>query len=61
MTQLSNFKIFKPPVEEQQKIASILSKVDLLLEKQIINKQQIENVKKGLMQQLLTGKIRVKV
>jgi len=48
-------------ISEQQKIASILSKVDELIHKQQNNKANLENLKKGLMQQLLTGKIRVKV
>lgn len=50
-----------PPIEEQQKIASVLSTVDN--EIQIHQKQlaTLKEQKKGLMQQLLTGKKRVKV
>jgi len=48
-------------LKEQQQIASILSKVDELIQKQQNNKSNLENLKKGLMQKLLTGKIRVKV
>jgi len=49
-----NLKIPHPSLREQQKIASILSKVDNLIEKiaQII--AQTQRLKKGLMQRLLT-------
>jgi len=61
LSDIRNLRFFIPPLKEQQKIASILSNVDLLIQKEQINKTNIENLKKGLMQQLLTGKIRVKV
>lgn len=48
-----------PPKEEQQKIACILSAVDEKLEVLQDKKQQYQELKRGLMQQLLTGKIRV--
>ncbi len=50
-----------PPLKEQQKIAEILSSVDVAIEKteQVIAK--MEEIKKGLMQQLLTGQTRVKI
>ena len=50
-----------PTVEEQQKIAAVLTNADKeieLLEKQLTDLKQ---EKKALMQQLLTGKRRVKV
>lgn len=56
---LSNFKIFWPPAPEQKKIAQILSTWDLSItatERLLENSQQR---KKGLMQQLLTGKKRL--
>ena len=48
-------------LEEQKKIASILSSVDNQIEEYQNKKSKLEELKKGLMQQLLTGKIRVKV
>ncbi|WP_017732538.1 restriction endonuclease subunit S [Nafulsella turpanensis] len=48
-----------PPLAEQQKIGRILSTVDEKLEVLQDKKQQYQELKKGLMQQLLTGKIRV--
>jgi len=57
---LKKIRIPLPPSAEQQKIAEILSNVDELIQKQKINKSKLESLKKGLMQKLLTGKIRLK-
>ena len=48
-----------PSLKEQGKIASILSEVDDKIEEYENKKQKLEELKKGLMQQLLTGRIRV--
>jgi type I restriction enzyme S subunit len=48
-------------IENQQKIASILLRVEELIQKRKFIKSAYETLKKGLMQQLLTGKTRVKV
>jgi type I restriction enzyme S subunit len=52
--QINKFKIPLPPLPEQQKIAEILSTVDAKIE--IIDQQisETQELKKGLMQQLLT-------
>lgn len=50
-----------PSIEEQKQIASILSSVDEDIVGYEQEKSQYEELKKGLMQQLLTGKTRVKV
>lgn len=50
-----------PPLPEQRQIASILSTVDEKLETLRTRKSQYSTLKKGLMQKLLTGRIRVKV
>lgn len=58
---LQMIKISKPKLQEQQKIAAVLSNADKevdLLEKQL---SDFKREKKALMQQLLTGKRRVKV
>jgi type I restriction enzyme, S subunit len=51
---LQNFKFAIPPLEEQQKIVSILTTVDKAIQKTEDIIEQTEKVKKGLMQQLLT-------
>ena len=48
-----------PPINEQKKITDILFTVDGKLEVLQDKKKQYQELKKGLMQQLLTGKIRV--
>ena len=50
-----------PPLPEQQQIASILSNIDTQIQKEKLHKSNLEQLKKGLMQKLLTGQIRVKV
>jgi type I restriction enzyme S subunit len=60
-TNLKKFKIPLPPLPEQQKIAEILSTVDKKLELERKRKEKLERIKKGLMNDLLTGRRRVKV
>lgn len=56
---VSKIPILTPPLSEQEKIAEILSTWDKAIEKQIQLIQKLELRKKGLMQQLLTGKKRL--
>ncbi|MBP2173284.1 restriction endonuclease subunit S [Methanococcus voltae] len=59
-TELLKLKIQLPPIEEQEKIAEVLTLQDKEIE---ILKEKLELLKlqkKGLMQKLLTGEIRVK-
>nr|WP_243169680.1 restriction endonuclease subunit S [Clostridium algidicarnis] len=48
-----------PEMKEQKQIANILSSVDSQIEEYQNKKTKLEELKKGLMQQLLTGKVRV--
>lgn len=57
-TNISKLKVILPPLPEQQKIASILSKWDELIETQTQLIEEKEKQKKGLMQKLLTGEVR---
>ena len=50
-----------PPLPEQRRIAEILSAADRKLELERRRKEKLERVKKGLMNELLTGRKRVKV
>lgn len=58
---IKKFKVILPQIDEQKKIANILSSVDTQIEEYENKKSKLEHLKKGLMQQLLTGKIRVKI
>lgn len=55
------FKIILPPRQEQDKIVSVLLGIDKSLWKKQESKSNLETLKKGLMQKLLTGQIRVRV
>ncbi|MDD2440205.1 MAG: restriction endonuclease subunit S [Methanosarcinaceae archaeon] len=57
--EIKNLTIIIPPLPEQEKIASILSKVDTQLQDNHNYLNKLEELKKGLMQDLLTGKVRV--
>jgi len=56
---VSSFKLLKPPLPEQHRIASILSQIDEVIEKEQKYKEKLERIKKGLMEDLLMGKVRV--
>lgn len=58
---LKPVKLVVPPYDEQLKITNILSNFDLNIEAKERKKIQLINSKKALMQDLLTGKVRVKV
>lgn len=56
---VSSYKLPVPPLPEQQKIAEVLGTWDKAIEKQTQLIKKLELRKKGLMQQLLTGKKRL--
>jgi len=60
-TIMNQIKIIFPPIYEQQKIADILSIIDRKLTLQRQRTAHYERLKQGLMNELLTGKRRVKV
>lgn len=60
-SELRKFKLSVPSIKEQEEISYILSSVEEDIEGYQQEKSKYEELKKGLMQQLLTGKTRVKV
>ncbi|MEM3556078.1 MAG: restriction endonuclease subunit S [Candidatus Micrarchaeia archaeon] len=56
-----SLKMSLPSLSEQQKIVEMLSSVDEKLELERKRKEKLERIKKGLMNDLLTGRKRVKV
>ena len=56
-----NFQFPLPNLHEQNKIASILSEIGAYIQKNQECKKKLEQLKKGLMQKLLTGQIRIKI
>lgn len=61
LSVLKKLKIYYPNLEAQQKIVDFLSNVDKEIELLTKEVNQLKKQKKGLMQLLLTGKVRVKV
>ena len=59
-SQVSEIKIPLPLLSEQQKIAGVFVLIDRKLELERAEKKKLERVKWGLMDLLLTGKVRVK-
>ena len=57
--QLNSIKIPLPPIKEQKQIADILSTADEKLEVLRAKKDKYEELKKGLLQKLLSGEVRV--
>lgn len=53
--------ISKPPYNEQVKIAKTLLQITSVLEKEIEKRNKLQSLKTGLMQDLLSGKVRVKI
>ena len=56
---IKSIQIPLPPLPEQHRIASLLSQIDEAIEKEQKYKEKLERIKKGLMEDLLMGKVRV--
>ncbi|MDB4844713.1 restriction endonuclease subunit S [Hellea sp.] len=60
-SQVENVVYKFPPLPEQKKIASILTSMDKTIEEKQRKLHQTQSLKKSLMQDLLTGRVRVTV
>ncbi len=60
-TVFLNLPIPLPPLDEQQKIAQILTAIDQKIQAEGKKKKALENVFKTLLNSLMTGKVRVKI
>lgn len=58
---MKNYPVAVPSIKEQEKISTLISKLTTKLNEEQQTKQDLETLKRGLMQVLLTGKVRVKV
>ena len=58
---LSRFRVVKPKIMEQTEIASIIYSINMQIDDQGKKLAQTQSLKKSLMQDLLTGKVRVQV
>nr|WP_237257842.1 restriction endonuclease subunit S [Turicibacter bilis] len=56
-----NIQIPIPSLEEQNKISEVIKVMNIRIDSEEIKLKKLNEVKKGLMQQLLTGQVRVKV
>ena len=61
LNEMKRILIATPPISEQHKIIDIVSKVNCKIEQEHSCKAELERLRKGLMQVLLTGAVRVKV
>ncbi|MEZ6055462.1 MAG: restriction endonuclease subunit S [Planctomycetaceae bacterium] len=59
--QIRSFRLVLPPIAEQRRLGEILAALDAEIEVLHRKLDRLKQQKKGLMQQLLTGKVRVKV
>jgi type I restriction enzyme S subunit len=59
MAMFSKTVIPQPPLQEQNRIANILSTIDRAIELYHGERERLERLKRGLMDLLLTGKVRV--
>lgn len=58
---IKSIRIPLPPLPEQHRIAKILTATDTYIEKEQTYLNKLQQIKKGLMQDLLTGKVRVTI
>jgi type I restriction enzyme S subunit len=60
-TDLQTMPVLIPPAEEQRKISKIFQRVNEKQQEEQERIKKLQDLKRGLMQDLLTGKVRVSV
>jgi type I restriction enzyme S subunit len=60
-SEYRSLDVLYPPLPEQRRIAEILTTVDATIQRERETKMKLESLRRGLMQDLLTGKVRVPV
>jgi len=60
-TQLKSFPVILPDLKEQEKIVRLIASAKRLVESNEAKSRSLEKLKRGLMQDLLTGRVRVKL
>lgn len=58
-TNFGKYKLLIPPIDEQEKIVSILEEVTIMIERESAQLVKLEALRTGLMQDLFSGKVRV--
>jgi type I restriction enzyme S subunit len=58
---LETYQLLIPSLHEQRRIAGIFSTIDIIIQNEQTNITKLEALKRGLMQDLLTGNVRVPV
>ena len=61
ITVVDKMKVVRPPCSEQDEIVAVLSSINKRIDRVIEKSFQTQSLKKSLMQDLLTGKVRVMV
>ena len=61
ITVVDKMKVVKPPLDEQDAITTVLSKINVQFDIVCRKLVQTQSLKKSLMQDLLTGRVRVQV
>jgi type I restriction enzyme S subunit len=59
LTDISTFEILLPPIHEQCRIVEALDAYDVCIRKEEAELAKLRQVKRGLMDDLLTGRVRV--
>ena len=60
-TEIAKTRVVMPPLNEQKEIIHHLLAIDKVLDQKKLKLSQTQSLKKSLMQDLLTGKVRVQV